>query len=217
MTEDDTELAQITALNLKKYGFAVDVAFSGKEAIDLLEGDGQYDVVVLDLGLPDIDGTEVLDELRSIYADIPVLALTCRDAEEDRIKGIKIGFDDYMTKPFSHHELAARLRVLSRSRPRQPTKIIKVGPLQINPQAQVTLVKGKAVKLSLNEFRLLHDLIQKKGRLVTIEELLESIWDRNSNSSKAKVVTTISRLRKKIGDQEKRIIKTIEGDYIIGH
>lgn len=211
--EDDKELAKITKLNLKKHGFAVDTAFSGEQTISLLEGNGEYDVIVLDLFLPDIDGTELLKEIKLMAPYIPVLALTARDAEEDRVNGLKIGFDDYMTKPFSHHELAARLRVLYRSRRHQAEKIIKVGPLQIYPQNQTAFIKGVPIKLTTNEFRLLHYLAKHRGKVVSMEELLASVWDRNSSTGNAKVFTTISRLRNKIGDHRKKIIITCKDGY----
>lgn len=215
LTEDNLELAKTTALNLKELGFAVDVASSGEEALRLLENNEEYDVIVLDLILPDIDGTKLLDEIKSKAPSTPVLALTARDAEDNRIKGIQIGFDDYMTKPFSYHELAARMRVLYRSRHYRREKIIKIGSLQINPQNQTTLVNRAPVKLSLNEFRVLYYLARNRNKAVSAEELLTSVWDNNDYQGTAKVFTTISRLRAKLGDRQKNIIKTHKDGYII--
>lgn len=214
LTEDDVDLAKITAMNLKKDGFAVDTAYSGKEAWELFEGDGGYDVVVLDLNLPDIDGLELFKDLKAKSPNLRVLALTARDAEEDRVNGFKAGLDDYLVKPFSPHELAARLRVLYRSQPQSSVQIIKTGPLQINVQAQTAMVNGIPVKLSLNEFRVLHYLAKNKGEKVSIQELLESVWDRNAETKRGKVLTTVSRLRKKIGSEAK-LIKTCRGGYLV--
>lgn len=215
LTEDNMELADLTALNLKKDGFAVDVAYSGEEATDLLEDDGKYDAIVLDLNLPDIDGMELLKKLKSAAVDVPILALTCRDAEEDRVRGIEAGFDDYMTKPFSHSELIARLRILCRLQPPRSSEAIEVGPLKIHPENQRVLVDGVSAKLTLNEFRLLHYLVKNRRKPISKKELLESVWDMNSSTGSAKLVTTISRLREKIRDYRKTIIRTCEDGYTI--
>lgn len=215
LTEDDQELAEITALNLKKEGLTVDVAFSGEQALRLFEDQRDYDVVVLDLNLPDIDGLELLKNLKLAVPDLPVLALTARDGEEDRVRGIQKGFDDYLTKPFSCRELASRLRVLYRSLGRQSEETIQAEFLQIHLKSRQVLVKKRLVKLSLNEFRLLAYLVERKGQLILIEELLDSVWDRNGTNGSAKVATTVSRLRAKIGDQRKRVIITGKGGYLI--
>lgn len=216
LTEDDLELAEITTQNLKKQGFAVDTVYSGEETLDLLEDNGEYDAVVLDLNLPDINGLDLLKDIKSKLPRTPVLALTCRDSEEERVSGLRAGFDDYLVKPFSHQELAARLRVLFRSRPPEPPGIIEVGHISLHPRSQTALVNNIPAGLTLNEFRLLLFLARNRGRKVTKEEILEAVWDRNANGEKSKLETTISRLRKKIGDHEKKIIKTLESGYTIG-
>jgi len=215
LTEDNRELASITALNLKRHGFVVDIAYSGEETLRFLEDKSGYDVVILDLILPDIDGTELLQDLKAISPNLPVMALTARDSEEDRVNGIQLGFDDYMTKPFSYLELVSRLKVLSRLRHYSPPKLIEIDILKIYPEGQEVFNDGIKVQLTLNEFRLLHFLVKNRGRVVSSKELLESIWDMNSTETKAKVMTTVSRLRKKIGDHQKNIIKTRKGGYII--
>lgn len=217
LTEDDKELAEITALNLKKHGLAVDVAFSGEQALHLFEDQREYDVVVLDLSLPDIDGLELLKDFKSAVPNLPVLALTARDGEEDRVGGIQKGLDDYLTKPFSCRELISRLRVLYRSLGHQPEEAIQAGKglIQILLKSRKVLVNGTPIKLSFNELRLLAYLAERKGQLVLIKELLDSIWDMNGTNGSAKVVTTVSRLRAKIGDHRKRIIITGKGGYLI--
>lgn len=215
LTEDNVELADITAFNLKKDGFAVDRAYTGEEALGLLEDGDVYDVIILDLNLPDIDGIELLKDLKSIAPNVPVLALTARDTVKDRINGLKKGLDDYLVKPFSHRELVARLRVLYRSHQVGNPKIIKVGDLQINPQSQSVFRNGKVIRLTLNEFRVLYYLAENRGKLVLTKELLVSVWDMNSDGKKAKLFTTISRLRKKLGDHNQKIIRTQDGHYAI--
>lgn len=216
LTEDDEELAVLTAKNLKTHGFAVDVAYCGEEALRLLEDNGEYDVAILDLILPDIDGIKLLQELKAIAPNLPVLALTARDSEEDRVNGIQLGFDDYMTKPFSHLELISRLRVLSRLQPYSPPEIIEIDLLKIHPESQVVYQDGIRVKLTLNEFRLLHYLAKNNGRAISVAELQKAVWDMNSTQTRAKVITAISRLRKKIDDHDKNIIKTRQGGYLMG-
>lgn len=215
LTEDDVDLAEVTAQNLKKHGFAVDQAHSGEEALNLLEDNGEYDAIVLDLNLPDIDGLDLLKELKARAPQTPILALTARDAEADRVGGLQAGFDDYIVKPFSHQELAARLRVLLRSQPPSPPEIIEVGPITLHLQSQIALVNHMPVELTLTEFRLLLFLARNQGRKVSKEEILATVWDRNASEEKAKLETTISRLRKKIGDHDKRFIKTLKSGYTI--
>ena len=215
LTEDDEELAALTAKNLKTHGFVVDVASTKEDTLRLFEENGEYDAVVLDLILPDGDGRELLDTLKSIAPTTPVLALTGRDSEADRVGGIMAGFDDYLTKPFSHHELAARVRVLCRSSPVLPDETLKIGPLKINPKNQSVTKRGKPIKLTLNEFRLLYHLVENRGRSVSTEELIGTVWDMNSLSEVGKVFTTVSRLRKKIGDEKKSLIQNHKKGYLI--
>jgi len=214
IVEDNIELADITALTLKKQGFAVDTAYSGEEGLRLLEGSEGYDVIILDLILPDIDGASLLKEIKSTV-NTPVLALTAKDKEEDRVEGIKIGFDDYMTKPFSHQELMARLRVLYRSQHHPASEILKASFLKIDPKNQTVFKNDAPIKLTLNEFRVLSYLVKNKSKKISMEELIESVWDINANPGRAKVITTISRLRKKIGDTHKSIVKNCKGGYTI--
>lgn len=216
MVEDDRDLAEFTKKNLKKHGFVIDQAYSGEEALCFLETEEGYDVAILDLILPDTNGKKLLKKIKSLYPEIPILALTAKGSKADKIEGIKIGFDDYMTKPFSHHELVARLRVLHRLARQPRQKSIKVGRLKIIPDSQKVLVNDKPVKLSLNEFRLLSLLAQHQGQWLSVEKLLELIWDRNSHVNFGKVFTAISRLRKKLGDSRRLIIKTSQKGYKIG-
>ncbi len=216
LTEDDPELAHLTSRNLKKQGFAIDLAFSGQEALDFLQSGETYDAVVLDLNLPDIDGMKLLRKFKLDSPQTPIMALTARDALEDKIAGLQNGFDDYLTKPFSVVELAARLKVLCRLLKKEKNKFIKIGPLKIFPKKHKVLVKQKPVKLSLNEFRLLYFLAQNQGQKISAEKLLASVWDINLVNDQARLLTTMSRLRKKIGDRKKQIIKTVAGGYIIG-
>lgn len=214
--EDDTELAEVTALNLEKDGLVVDLAHLGKEALGLLEDSKAYDAIVLDLNLPDIEGMELLKMIKSMVPEIPVLALTARKSEEEKVNGLRQGFDDYVTKPFSHHELAARLRVLYRSKSSPSFDFIKIGSLRIESEAQTVLKNGVPLKLTLTEFRLLNYLAQNKNQWVSKKELLETIWDMNCDIREAKLLTAISRLRKKLSDQDKKIIKTSRNGYFIG-
>ncbi len=214
IVEDNEELAKITAHNLEKQGFAVDLAFTGEEAIRTISEEDGVDVVVLDLGLPDIDGMKLINKLKTLSGGLPVMALTARDGEDDRVRGIEEGFDDYMVKPFSNVELGARIKVLCRSRKRGDKHVLKVGVVRLELEGQKVLVGGEKVALSLTEFRLLYYLLQHQGREVPQGELMEAVWDRNmSVRSNGKLTTTISRLRKKLGKKGQKIIKTCQGGY----
>jgi DNA-binding response OmpR family regulator len=215
LTEDNLELAQLTARNLSQQGFAVDLTSSGKETLQLLKDGEIFDVLVLDLNLPDIDGLKLLTQIKKVVPQTPVLALTCRDKEEEKVTGLQIGFDDYMTKPFSSYELAARLRVLSRLPQKNNQQNLTIGPLKIAPPTHKVSFQGKKIDLSLNEFRLLCTLAQNAGQKVSCQKLLESVWDMNTPGDKAKLLTTISRLRSKLKDKKKAIIKTVPDGYLL--
>lgn len=215
LIEDNVELANITASSLKKQGFAVDRAFSAKEACQLIETNEEYDALILDLILPDADGMKLVKKIKSVLPKTPVLALTARGSEEDRVRGIENGFDDYLTKPFSHHELAARLRVLYRSGPHGRGEVIRTDHFRIFPRNHAVFFNKREIKLTYNEFHLLYCLAQNKGKVVSRNELLKSVWDVNAENSEDKVITAVSRLRKKIGDRDKKIIKTAQNGYLI--
>ncbi|MFC1626689.1 response regulator transcription factor [Patescibacteria group bacterium] len=200
LIEDDYDLAEITAKNLERQGFVVDVVNEGKVGIQQFEELHVYDIVVVDLGLPDIDGTEVLRSIKKNNQSIPVVALTGKDKEDERIKGIEIGFDDYVTKPFSNRELVARIRVLNRSRIKDESTSFSFGFIHLDPNSRNVYVKGDLVKFSSHEYNILLYLLDQYPKLVTLECILRNVWDRNMDKTidKARVFTTISRVRKKL-------------------
>lgn len=215
LVEDDQDLAEVTAQNLRQHGFVADTVGLGSAALDLIAEGVSFDALVLDLKLPDADGLDLLPDLKKAAPQTPVLALTARDSEEDRILGLERGFDDYLTKPFSHRELAARLRVLCRSRGQRLGKKLQVGVLKIDSESHEVWVRRIPVKLTLNEYRILLLLAKSAGRVVTLRELLDSVWDMNADSDKARLLTTISRLRGKLGDRSKTLVETRPGGYLL--
>jgi len=173
LTEDDVELADNTAKYLKNRDFAVDVAYSGEEALEMIEAD--YDVIVLDLNLPDTNGIKLMKDIKSKNRNTPILALTARDTEEDKLEGLRKGFDDYVTKPFSLKELIVRLGVLYRSKKKKTGKPLRFKDFLIDSQKQTISCGLSEIKLSLSEFRLFHYMVERCGRKISKKELLETI------------------------------------------
>ena len=170
------------------------------------------DVVILDLGLPDMDGLMVLKRLRE-WSQAPVLVLSVRDRESDKVAALNHGADDYLTKPFGTAELLARLRVLQRRMPgaaEEPVHVI--GPLQVDLAAHIVKVAGRETNLTATEFALLRVLVQHAGRVVTHKHLLRSVWGPNAESQSQYLRVYITHLRKKLeGDQPKKLIRTEPG------
>jgi len=212
LVEDDHDLAQITARRLKKDGLVVDIAENGTEAQKLIAS-VSYDLLILDLILPDSHGFDILRFTRQTSPLVPVIALTAKDKEEDIISGLKHGFDDYLVKPFSYRELFARISVLIRSTPTPPIKKLVFPDLEIQPLTHQVTSKGKPIKLSAHEYRLLLVLAQNHNQPLTANHILQTVWGLDNSPKKGRLLTTISRLRKKLGDTKKTIIQTKNNSY----
>jgi two-component system OmpR family response regulator len=158
----------------------------------------QYDAVILDIGLPKIDGYEVLRRMRRKGSKIPVLMLTARDALEDRVKGLDLGADDYMAKPFSLQELEARVRALTRRGLGTASSVLKHGPLTFDATGRVAYLNDQMVELSARELSLLEVLLQRAGRLVSKDQLVERLCEWGEEVSNNAIEVYIHRLRKKI-------------------
>jgi two-component system, OmpR family, response regulator len=207
VVEDETRLSEQLTAALRGAGYAVDSAGDGERA-DFLARTGRYDVVVLDLGLPKIDGLTLLRQWREGGIAMPVLVLTARGSWHEKVQGIDTGADDYVSKPFRMEELLARLRALIRRSSGQVAPELRVGRVALDPrQAQVTL-DDLPVKLTSHEFRVLSYLMHHRGRVVSQTELTEHIYaqdfDRDSNT----VEVFIARLRRKLGAS---FIETVRG------
>ena len=207
VVEDDPDLAKQLADTLKDTGYAVDVAPDGEEGHFL--GDTEpYDAVVLDLGLPLIDGVSVLQKWRAAEKDFPVLILTARDQWSEKVAGFDAGADDYLTKPFHTEELLARLRALVRRAAGHTTDIIEIGGLSVDNRSARAFVDGAAVKLTSHEFRLLSYMAMHKGRVISRTELVEHIYDQDFDRDSNTIEVFVGRLRRKIGAER---IETVRG------
>ena len=207
IVEDELLLAEQLSQALRDAGYAVDHAADGERGEFLGRTEG-YDAVILDLGLPKIDGLTVLKQWREAGSSMPVLVLTARGSWHEKVQGIDGGADDYVTKPFRMEELLARLRALIRRAHRQPIPEIRCGALVLDPRAAKVTVDGAPVKLTGHEFRVLSYLMHHRGRVVSQSELTEHIYaqdfDRDSNT----VEVFIARLRRKLGASS---IETVRG------
>jgi DNA-binding response OmpR family regulator len=213
VAEDHKRLATALAEGLRREGVAVDVAFDGKDALAHV-AINRYDVVVLDRDLPGVHGDEVCRTLVADRSDTRVLMLTAASTIRDRVEGLGLGADDYLTKPFDFSELVARVRALARrSSPPVPPTLAR-GDLMLDPARRTAVRDGRRLELSPKEFALLEHLLAADGRVVSAEELLERVWDEAINPFTSTVKTTIGRLRAKLGDPP--LIETVrEGGYRI--
>lgn len=207
IVEDDADLSRQLKSAFKDAGYAVDVAMDGEEGHFL--GDTEpYDAVILDLGLPLIDGVSVLQKWRADGKKFPVLILTARDQWSEKVAGFDAGADDYLTKPFHVEELMARLRALLRRAAGHTTDTIELGDLMVDNRAARAFVDGMAIKLTSHEFRLLSYMAAHKGRVISRTELVEHIYDQDFDRDSNTIEVFVGRLRKKIGTQR---IETVRG------
>jgi DNA-binding response OmpR family regulator len=202
--EDDPGIVEVVSLcfQLRWSGTAVISAADGRKGIDLVETETP-DVVILDIGLPDIDGYQVLKEIRR-FSDVPVLMLTVRSEDTDVAKGLELGADDYITKPFSHIELIARVQaVLRRSQGLAITdeeRPFTSGKLAVDFSRNEVMLHGQPVKLTSTERKLLYHLIRNEGRILSHETLLSKVWGDNYNDARDLLRVHIQHLRQKLGD-----------------
>ena len=198
LAEDDPDLAHSLRLSLADAGYAVDLARDGEEAAFLGETE-PYDLVVLDLGLPVLDGVSVLRRWRAAGVTAPVLILTARDGWAEKVAGFDAGGDDYLTKPFNTPELLARLRALLRRAAGRASASLASGDLVLDPGAALVTLAGQPVRLTSLEYRLLHYLMMHAGRVVSRTDLVEHLYDQDFDRDSNTMEVIIARLRKKIG------------------
>lgn len=207
VVEDDPDLSRQLSEALKDSGYAVDVADNGEDGHFM--GDTEpYDAVVLDLGLPIIDGISVLQKWRADGKTFPVLILTARDQWSEKVSGFDAGADDYLTKPFHHEELLARLRALMRRAAGHTTDSIEIGGLLVDNRAARCFVDGMPIKLTSHEFRLLSYMAMHRGRVISRTELVEHIYDQDFDRDSNTIEVFVGRLRRKIGTNR---IETVRG------
>jgi len=198
VVEDEALLARQLTAALRRAGYAVDHAADGERA-DLLGHDERYDAVVLDLGLPKVDGLTLLRRWREAGRAMPVLVLTARGSWHEKVQGIDGGADDYMAKPFRMEELLARLRALIRRSSGQSTPELRCGPLVLDPRSGKVTLEGAEVKLTGHEFRVLSYLMHHCQRVVSQSELTEHIYSQDFDRDSNTVEVFIARLRRKLG------------------
>jgi two-component system copper resistance phosphate regulon response regulator CusR len=217
IAEDDKPVASFLQKGLEAEQYAVDIAQDGEEAQSMVS-QFEYDVAVLDLTLPRMDGLDVLKHIRETNRALPVLLLTGRNRVEDRVKGLDLGADDYLTKPFSFTELSARVRALLRRAALPAAVMLRVGDLELNRLERIVKRAGKRLDLTPKEFSLLEYLMRNVGRCVTRAMIIEHVWNLSFDTMTNVVDVYINYLRKKV-DQgfERKLIHTIRGvGYQIG-
>ena len=217
LVEDTAQLNKALTTLLKRNSYTVDSAFDGEEAL-LFVKDYKYDLIILDIMLPKIDGLEVLRNIRRSKISTPVILLTAKSSVEDRVLGLDLGADDYLPKPFSSEELLARVRALSRrNSPYQDKTEISFGDIVINENTSMCKCNGKEVALSHKELQILILLVNAAGKMVSQDTLISQVWDEEAYSTSENVWVFISFLRKKL-DQicSKCVIKSrrFQGYYL---
>lgn len=210
LVEDDRDLGPVLALGLRNEAYAVDLAATCAEAEELLCAN-DFDVACLDLGLPDGDGMDLVRRLATdphLRRPRRVLVLTARDAVDDRVAGLDAGADDYLVKPFSFKELAARLRALAR-RAGEADALLEAGDLRLDTATHRAWRGERELELTAREFSMLRYFMHRQGEAVSAEELLEHVWDAQADPFTASVRVILSRLRRKLG--EPALITTVTG------
>ncbi|HVK98654.1 MAG TPA: response regulator [Dongiaceae bacterium] len=207
LIEDDAMLGRAVLTGLKMDGYAVDWMSTGESGLHCLETE-DYDLLILDLGLPDIDGKAVLSAVRKRGLTTPVIILTARDSIEDRVGGLDAGADDYMVKPFDQNELMARVRALLRRRSGRALSTLQYRDITLYPESLRAEYRGEPVEISRREFLLLQELLVNTGRVLTREQLERAIYDWDQDVASNAVEVHIHHLRKKFYND---LIRTVRG------
>lgn len=197
LVEDQRDAAEILVKGLREQGYAVDLATDGEEA-DFKASVSPYDLIILDIMLPRKSGFEVCSDLRAVGSEVPILMLTARDAVEERIRGLDLGADDYMVKPFEYPELLARVQGLLRRRVIRRQEVLTVGDLQIEVGTRKVRRGGKAIELTAKEFTLLEFLARHAGQLVTRRDIAGAVWSDSYDEFSNLIEIYLGRLRRKI-------------------
>ena len=216
LVEDSKRLQRSLAAGLNKIGFSLDQAFDGEEALSYL-ATNQYDAIVLDLMLPKIDGLEVLSSLRSAGNSCHVLILSANDQTEDRVRGLDLGADDYLVKPFSFDELVSRLRALNRRQLGTKNPVVEIDGITIDSVSRRVSFNGSAIEFTPHEYQLLEFLALRRGRVYSHDQLIDQLYDAGSYVTRNAVEAHISALRKRLqAVNAPNLIKTRRGfGYLI--
>lgn len=211
IAEDEKKIADFIKRGLKEEGYAADVAHTGPEALTLAE-ENPYDLLLLDVMLPGLDGVAVCSRLRAAGFSAPILMLTAKDRVEDKVKGLDSGANDYLTKPFAFEELLARVRALLRAKPGEPSSLLRAGEIELDLAAHKVRLAGKELDLSAREFSLLEYLVRNKDRIVTRTMIAEHVWDINFDTGTNVIDVYINYLRRKLEkNNSKKLIQTVRG------
>jgi len=212
LVEDDMEIASFVSKGLKEAGYVVDTVFDGESGLERALS-GLYDIIILDLMLPERDGLSVVTELRNRNVDTPVLILSAKRSVDDRVKGLKAGGDDYLVKPFAMAELMVRVEALFRRGGRlSAVQTLKVADLTLDPLTRKVTRGGQTIELQPREYALLEFLMRNVGHVVTKTLILEKVWGYNFDPQTNVVDVLVSRLRSHIDkDFEPKLIRTVRG------
>jgi DNA-binding response OmpR family regulator len=213
LVEDDQRLARVLQRLLEDDRHVVEVAHDGETGLEIATSPAGIEVIILDIGLPDITGLEVARRVRRAGSEVAILMLTARDTVNDRVTGLDAGADDYLVKPFAFEELSARLRALARRRepgPRRPDPVLAVGPIALDERSRRVTVEGRAVDLSPREFSLLECLLRHPGQTLTRDQLLDHAWPFSVAVTPNAVDAYVHYLRTKLGEAASRV-ETVRG------
>jgi heavy metal response regulator len=214
--EDEDKVSRFVVRGLTAERFAVDVARDGKSGWELAQT-YQYDLVILDLMLPQLSGGEVLRKIRRANSQVPVLVLTARDSLGDKVEHFEAGADDYLTKPFAFAELLVRVKALLRRGPAARASVLRIGDLELDRLAQQVKRAGKRIELTSKEYGVLEYLMANAGRVLSRTMILEHVWDQSFDGATNIVDVYVRHLRSKVDDpQDRKLIRTIRGlGYVI--
>ena len=216
LAEDEVDLNNVVTRYLKKNGYSVDSVLDGEEALDYLEY-GEYDLVILDIMMPKVDGFEVIKKLRDKGNHTSVLMLTARDSADDKVKGLDLGADDYIVKPFDFNELMARIRAVVRRKYGNSSNRLVIGDLILDTSEKSVTRAGKQIELTGKEYEVLEYLMQSKNRILSRDQIKEHVWDFDYEGDSNIIDVLIKNIRKKIDIEDgKQIIYTKRGlGYVI--
>ena len=211
VVEDQRDMNRLIVKTLKKEGYTVDGCYDGEEARLHLLG-AEYDGILLDVMMPKVNGYELIQELRRAGNDTPVLFLTARDSVEDRIRGLDLGADDYLVKPFDFGELLARIRAMTRKKAGHRSNVFTLADLTVDIERRQVRRGGEDIPLLAKEYAILEYLIRNQGAVLSREQIEDRIWNYEFTGSSNNVDVYMSRLRKKIdGDRPVKLLHTVRG------
>lgn len=210
LIEDDNNIAEILAVFLKAKGYMTDVAADGEKGYQLACGQN-YDLIILDYNLPKMNGREVIESLRAVKINTPVLMLSVRSGLDDKIELLNLGVDDYLTKPFNLTEILAHIKAILRRPPVWQETSLKINDLELIPEKFQATKNGHRVSLSPREFSLLEYLLRHRGLIMSRQDIMEHVWDENADPFSNTIEVHISNLRRKLETKKQKFIFTVSG------